>query len=606
MNLRFIVSRIRNAPLTEMFYRIRQEALLVQRKKILKYGNSPLNVPVVYREAIAALRMPALHMYVTDEVIEGLLAGDVWTLNADVKAITYLEEKTGRTFFSSIRGNDDDPDIRAVWEPARLQHVATLLTYARLNPESALSGKCSGAARKLLFDWLAKNPFLYGPHYISVMECGLRIPVFIYALKSLSLDEQESARIISAMFHHAWWIEKRLSLYSSLGNHTVCECVGLVFAGALFRNSQEGQRWLKKGLGLLGQELDHQLLPDGGPAEQSLNYHRFVLDLYWLAVDFLEKNSLADCAVLKPRLIQGEVFIAAFTDDHGVIPAIGDSDDGHAIAPGIAPLRGKAEAEIKRCRRFPYSGYAVLWLDNGVMVTFDHGPLGMAPLYNHGHADALSITVTKDGEQIIVDPGTYRYNGVAEWRKYFKGTRAHNTVTIDGLDQAVQETGFIWSKPFTSELVRSEENERGILIEALNDGYGRLKQPVKHRRAILVADEACLLIKDSFLGRGIHDYELNFHLHPDAAVEEHDGWWHLRKGESRISMTLLGDDNFTSVHGQEAPILGWYSPAYGIRQKSTVLQTRRNGHPEDVSFVTVICLDGQLPKGELERMAKTL
>jgi uncharacterized heparinase superfamily protein len=260
----------------------------------------------------------------------------------------------------------------------------------------------------------------------------------------------------------------------------------------------------------------------------------------------------------------------------------------------------------KRFRHFPDSGYTLLRLANGIMVTFDHGPLGMAPLYNHGHADALSITVSKNGEQILVDPGTYRYNGVPEWRKYFRGTRAHNTVAIDGVDQAVQETGFIWSRPFTTTLTRTEETERGLLLEAVNDGYERLKQPVKHRRTILVADDTNILIKDSFLGKGIHDYELNFHLHPDVVTEERDGWWRLQRGESRISMTLLGVDKFTSVCGQEAPILGWYSPAYGIKQKSTVLQVRKSGPPADVSFLTAICTEDRMLLAELERLAGSL
>ena len=57
-------------------------------------------------------------------------------------------------------------------------------------------------------------------------------------------------------------------------------------------------------------------------------------------------------------------------------------------------------------------------------LTFDHGPLGMAPLYNHGHADALSVNVALDGEALLVDPGTFRYNDEPLFRKYFKGTRA--------------------------------------------------------------------------------------------------------------------------------------------------------------------------------------
>ena len=60
----------------------------------------------------------------------------------------------------------------------------------------------------------------------------------------------------------------------------------------------------------------------------------------------------------------------------------------------------------------------------------------MAPLYNHGHADALSVTLSLGETPFLIDPGTYRYNGVPDWRRYFKGTRAHNTICIDEQDQA--------------------------------------------------------------------------------------------------------------------------------------------------------------------------
>ena len=79
---------------------------------------------------------------------------------------------------------------------------------------------------------------------------------------------------------------------------------------------------------MLAQELPHQVLPDGGPVEQSFAYHRFVLDLYWLAADFLERNELHACAGWKPRLLLGEAFLEACEIAPGVLPAIGDSDDG--------------------------------------------------------------------------------------------------------------------------------------------------------------------------------------------------------------------------------------------------------------------------------------
>lgn len=604
--IRFLISRLRQASPAELTHRVREGAMVFRHKKLVQYGDAPLPVPAVSAEELALLALPACESVLSQSELEALLRGALFSLNADIGEIGEYERRVQRTYLSRIGQMQNGPDIRAVWEPARLQHLAGLLHHTQQNPSAEFAARCRDYAESSIFSWIGSNPFLYGPHYKSAMECGLRIPVFFSALKCLSLETQKRITILSTVFHHAWWIEKRLSLFSSLGNHTVCECVGLVFAGAIFRKSEEGKRWLDRGIQLLRQELDHQILEDGGPVEQSLNYHRFVLDLYWLTIDFLEKNNLADCGAFKPRLLKGEEFIAAFVDENGAMPAIGDSDDGYAVAPGIAPLRGAVTPGKKKIRHFPNAGYSVIRLDNGTTVTFDHGPLGMAPLYNHGHADALSISVTKNGEQILVDPGTYRYNNVPEWRKYFKGTRAHNTVTIDGVDQAVQETGFIWGKPFKTELVRREETESTILLQAVNDGYARLKQPVKHKRTVLLADDACLIIKDTFLGKGYHDYELNFHLHPDVATEKRDGWWHLQKGKSRMSMTLLGSDCFTAINGQEAPIVGWYSPAYGIKQKSTVLQVRKRSLPQDVSFVTAICMNAQISLNELELLAKSL
>lgn len=603
---RFLILRLKNTSCAELVYRVREWLVVLRHKILVRHGKNSLLVPIIEAEEATSLNLPSGQSCVAIHALKGFLQGATHILNDDARAIERFEARVQKTHFSCIDQEQGEPDIRAVWEPARLQQAATLLHHAHHNPTSELAAHCRDYAKSSIFGWIERTPFLYGPHYKSAMECGLRVPVFFSAVKCLTLDERENATIFSTIYHHAWWIEKRLSLYSSLGNHTVCESLGLVFAGALFRKTAEGKRWLDRGIQLLRQELHHQILPDGGPAEQSLNYHRFVLDLYWVAVDFLETNGLCDCSDCKPKLRQGETFLATFLDAGGNLPSIGDSDDGYAIAPGIIPKRESAQAASGQTITFPDAGCTVIRQDKGMLFTFDHGPLGMAPLYNHGHADALSITLSLDGEQLLVDPGTYRYNGVPEHRKYFKGTRAHNTVTIDGFDQAVQETGFIWSNPYITELVRSEDTEQGILLEAVNDGYARLKQPVKHKRTILFADGALLLIKDTFIGRGIHGYELNFHLHPDAISEEHAGWWHMQKVNSHIDIRLLSGDSFTSVCGEEAPLLGWYSPAYGIKQKSVVLQARKIGCPDEVMFVTAISLTGPTNIEKLEKMAETL
>ncbi len=148
-------------------------------------------------------------------------------------------------------------------------------------------------------------------------------------------------------------------------------------------------------------------------------------------------------------------------------PFIGDCDDGYAFAYGLSPDRRFDSTESQssrtdfRCVTFQAAGYSVIRRPDELLIIFDHGPLGMAPLYNHGHADAMSIVLYRKGLPFMIDPGTFRYNGVPEYRKYFKGTGAHNTVCIDGRDQARQVSSFIWDKPYEAGLIEEKKKSQG-------------------------------------------------------------------------------------------------------------------------------------------------
>ncbi len=562
--IRFIIARLRLLSLSEACHRLKQAFVRLS----LRLSGGRLDVPPVEEARMRSLAMPHVTGGVDEVEIREIIDGK--------KACGY--------------GPGADPaeaveDIREAWEAARLQHVWKLLFF---DEEGALKRSAHECACREIVSWIRDNPFPRGIHYKSAMECGLRIPLFVNALAAQDGISSNDRDLISrAVYEHAFLVSNGLSLYSSLGNHTACESVGLIFAGALIGGMEQGRKWLDMGIELLEQEIRHQILGDGGPAEQSFNYHRFVLDLYWLAAGLLEKNGLHDCSKWKDRLSKGEEFLAAFADSKGRIPSIGDSDDGHAVAPGLHPKRPEALNDTRPCRAFPDSGYTVIRGAQNTRLIFDHGPLGMAPLYNHGHADALSILLYKGDEPVLTDPGTYRYNGVPEWRSYFKGTRAHNTVTIDGLDQAVQETGFIWSRPYTIECCSLHENGADICIRARHNGYCRLEDPVRHTREIR-AEGSSYIITDTFEGSGVHEFELNFHLHPDSTAAFRGPAWEIRGLNSSCTIGLKCGGAFEHSRGRTDPILGWYSPAYGIKRETSVLSCRKTGRPEEVSFVTEI------------------
>ena len=588
-NLKFYWLRLRNASIAELSDRLRQLLLI----HFLKRGNiqwAPEESAIAHARS-RDIFFPEITGGVDPPILEAILQGRTFYLSTDPRKLVEFQKNTSTVFWGDINPQAEPVDIRCAWEAARLQHLAILMACSDRSGFS--SSHCLEFVKFHLCKWIGENPFPYGAHYMSVMESGLRIPVFLYALTNLKdLSRAEADRILSSLYVHAWWISKRLSLYSSLGNHTIAEAAGLVFGGVVFQNTEQGRRWLERGIGLLGQELPHQILDDGGPAEQSLGYHRFVLDLYWLVIGLLELNRISDCSEWKPRLMQGEKFLRRFEDGHGHYPAIGDSDDGHAFAPGLHPKCAVPGVEWETVTHFPDTGYTIFRPDHDVWLSFDHGPLGMPPFYNHGHADALSIVLFKKDMPFIVDPGTYRYNNEPRWRRYFKSTRCHNTVSIDDCDQAYQETGFIWSHPYRARLHQAEETERGYMLEASHDGYERLKKPVRHHRTLFINGNGTIRILDTFTGKGMHDFELNFHLHPEVIAFRKENRWILVRDQLKISLGSLDGKSFRLVKGQKEPILGWYSPAYGVKVETGVLTCRIREDVGRAAFTTLIRMEG--------------
>src|SRR6185503_16237381 len=85
-----------------------------------------------------------------------------------------------------------------------------------------------------------------------------------------------------------------------------------------------------------------------------------------------------------------------------------------------------ATAKLPVRRTFPEGGMYVLGsgfeTPEEIRIVADAGPLGYREIAAHGHADALSFTLSVGGDEFLVDPGTFTYHTQPEWRAYFRGT----------------------------------------------------------------------------------------------------------------------------------------------------------------------------------------
>ena len=84
-------------------------------------------------------------------------------------------------------------------------------------------------------------------------------------------------------------------------------------------------------------------------------------------------------------------------------------------------------------RAFNDSGMVFLQSSN-LFVQFDAGSFGWAG-GGHSHADTMNALVWFEGEPVFIDPGTYTYVADPAARDWFRGTAAHNTISIDRQNQ---------------------------------------------------------------------------------------------------------------------------------------------------------------------------
>jgi hypothetical protein len=492
-----------------------------------------------------------------------------------------------RRFFARIPYREGNPtgDIRQLWEPARLQHLVDLALLAREGwPERRAEAVdlILGQFRS----WVADNPPLVGPHYISAMECALRLIAVCHSLDLIREDVSTSdwEALIGVIASHAPLIARRLSLHSSTGNHTAAEAAGLVYAGLLFPEFTNAATWHRTGLSLLERVAADQILSDGGGAEQAIDYHRFNVQLLALVRTLQESHQRPVPAALAAAVDRGGAFLAAMKGT-----GIGDGDGGQALSRHMKPPGGRPQP-APAVRLFDRSGYTVARVGDAsaLMLTFDHGPLGMAPSFGHGHADALAVLLHAGAQPIFTDTGTYAYAGAPDWRRYFRGTGAHNTVRVDGQDQARQEAGFLWSQPYRAGLVAAEfDGGASGRVLAEHDGYRHLG--VRHLRAVAWTTDQWLLIWDGLFGDGCHRLELHWHL-AAAPVWHGSDRFRLASAAGALECRCEGGD-ITELSASTAPTAGWHAPAYGVLEPLTTLRIDYNG-PLPHHYTTLIRLPG--------------
>jgi hypothetical protein len=342
----------------------------------------------------------------------------------------------------------------------------------------------------------------------------------------------------------------------------------------------------------------HQVREDGSHFEQSSAYHVYSADffLFHARLERVSEEYLA-------RLRRMADYLTALSSADGRIPLLGDDDGGRLFHP-FGPRRRFGAGTLAACcvffgrndwphetadldevaawwfgetaydarpgtpepaagaRLFADAGVAVLGAAKIIVDTRGFGWAGAG----HSHAHALEVVCGDVLGDVLIDPGTYTYVGEPEWRARFRGTGFHNTVRIDGLDQATGSGPFRWLNKPETEILRWSESREWCLLDAVCAYRG-----MRHRRTMVWLPEAeVLAVVDQVSGVGEHRIEQFWHCGGEVA-QAAEGNYGIG-GEALL--VVPGDAGAVVSEGGE---YGWQSEIPGLKTPRPVIVVERRG-----------------------------
>lgn len=530
-------------------------------------------------------------------------------------------------------------DSKVTWELNRHQHFVTLAKAFRLTGEARFAHEIFVQWKH----WHEQNPYPIGMNWASSLEVAFRTLSWIWTLFLLLGAELFTPGLrsqwLAALELNARHIENYLSTYFSPNTHLLGEALALFSVGVLFPGFRSASRLRRRGWDILGKECAKQVRTDGFYFEQTTYYHVYALDMLLHARILAELN-----AVLVPasfdETLQRMLNALLLLGRAGVAPNFGDDDGGRLFAPErnraehmldplttgailyqrgdfkflagnpreetlwLMGLNGLAKLDALPITEptvvstgLPDAGFYMLAdEDYGQQLVIDAGPLGTAS-GGHGHADALSVVLVRNGRSLLIDTGTFEYIGPSGERARLRGTGAHNTLQIDSIDQAQSCGPFSWK---TQPRVAIEKWITGTefnLFQATHDGYS----PLMHRRCVFHRKGCFWFVRDLVEGEGRHQLDISWHLNSSllpANTQE------IVFADQWDALALLSPEN----HGWSQSVRrDHWSPVYGHRERASVVNFGAVVDvPEDFATILVASDTSQKDFGRVVRSGDSI
>ncbi len=220
-------------------------------------------------------------------------------------------------------------------------------------------------------------------------------------------------------------------------------------------------------------------------------------------------------------------------------------------------------AQLDRCdsgvRAYPDFGIYI-FRSRRFFLAFRCGRLPSGGRGGHAHNDQLAIEVTLDDTPIIVDPGSYLYTPLPEFRNRFRSVNTHSTMALEGREQ--NPLSFNNRRLFVlDDHAQAEVIEVGAWhVIGAHKGFGPI-----HRRRVDVGPESIQGVDECDTGA---TKIVRFLLAPTVRATPTEGGISIEGATRGVRVSLRGGPGEWSI------AKGQYSPSYGVIQETAVAELR--------------------------------
>lgn len=428
-------------------------------------------------------------------------------------------------------------DIKILWEPSRFDWLTDLArAYKVFGDEKYLI-----RLNAWLQDWSQKNPKNCGPNWKCGQETAIRVMKLVTASQILDQDFEASQPLQQLIFEYLERISGNINYaIAQDNNHGTSEAAGL-YIGSTFLlkqkelhvSSKKLNSYKKRGRKLLVSRILKLIAAEGTFAQQSVTYHRVVVDtLSWVVYAMQRYKEPKFSTQVNDRLLKlGEWQIIMTANKQGNPPNLGSNDGAmfeNLHQCGYRDFRPSTQLffGVFLNKRVYYNqdhdGFdeALWWRYHTSYLNFPlyksdqpkFGVLDKQFLYikeeqlglymrlpqdqfRPSSSDAFHIDLWIDGDNVLCDSGTYSYNSGSETDR-FKSVAAHNTVQFDHHEQMPKISRFLYGSWLKSSILKPLEKKSGIY--SFTASYKDYKKNKHHRSFQLDINLGQLTVTDTF------------------------------------------------------------------------------------------------------------